>query len=124
MSKPAKILCIDDEPDVLYALQRFLGRQYDVTTESDPAKGLEMGLTGNYNLLILDLAMPGISGMDIAAKLLKEKVHCRCILLTAFADACAIQQVVNNPIIFHYSMKPWVDESLLNTVVVALATLE
>ena len=68
-----KILIIDDDPDILDILGEFLSREgYRVTNISDPEEGLSRALSENFDLLITDLAMDKLNGMELA-KQFKEK---------------------------------------------------
>jgi len=80
----AKILIIEDEPDMRFGLEhnlRFEG--YDVVTADDGTTGLEMARTTSPDLILLDLMLPGMSGMDVLQRLKKEKNRIPVILVTA-----------------------------------------
>jgi len=68
--KPAKILVIDDEAQIRRALGSILStRGYDVIFASDGAKGLELAVEQNPDLVVLDLAMPGMGGLEVCREL-------------------------------------------------------
>ncbi len=68
--KPARILVIDDEPQIRRALNSVLStRGYRVISASDGAEGLELAVDHSPNLVILDMAMPGLAGLDVCREL-------------------------------------------------------
>ena len=79
------ILVIDDEPHIRRVLSAILGGQgYEVTTASDGSEGLrEIG--DSVDLVILDLMMPGASGLEILSKIRTdpERSETPVIILTA-----------------------------------------
>lgn len=63
---PGRILVIDDEPQITRALRAALTAQgFDVRTANDPAEGLEVFREWPPDLVITDLMMPGISGVEV-----------------------------------------------------------
>lgn len=77
------ILIIEDEQSLARVLQSYLEREgYDVLTASRGDTGYEMGLTRQVDLILLDLNLPGMDGMDIAREIVKEK-NTPIIMITA-----------------------------------------
>lgn len=63
---PERILVIDDEPQITRVLRNSLSAQrYDVRTANDPEEGLRVFAEWDPDLVITDLMMPGISGVEI-----------------------------------------------------------
>ena len=63
---PGRILVIDDEPQITRVLRASLSAQgYDVRTANDPEEGLEVFREWPPDLVITDLAMPGMSGVEV-----------------------------------------------------------
>ncbi len=63
---PGRILVIDDEPQITRVLRASLSAQgYDVRTANDPEEGLEVFRDWPPDLVITDLAMPGMSGVEV-----------------------------------------------------------
>jgi DNA-binding NtrC family response regulator len=81
-----KILLIDDEQDFLTVMsERMEAREMKVSTASSAKEGLEKVAAGSFDAVILDLAMPGMDGIE-ALKVLKEKnPDLAVILLTGHA---------------------------------------
>jgi two-component system, OmpR family, KDP operon response regulator KdpE len=63
---PGRILVIDDEPQITRALRAALSAQaFDVRTANDPEEGLHVFREWGPDLVITDLMMPGLSGVDV-----------------------------------------------------------
>ncbi|MEM2855665.1 MAG: response regulator [Candidatus Nitrosocaldaceae archaeon] len=66
------ILAIDDNKDITDMLETILSIEHNVTVVNNGKDGLRMIIEGNYDLVLLDLAMPEFTGYDVV-KSLKEK---------------------------------------------------
>jgi two-component system KDP operon response regulator KdpE len=65
-----RILIIDDEPQILRALRiNLAARQYDVTTAADAEQGLREAERGHPDLIVLDLGLPDMDGVEVISKL-------------------------------------------------------
>ncbi len=86
MDKKKKILVIDDEESIRDGCQRVLTRlNYNVQTAGDALIGLDMALTNSYDLVLLDIRMAGISGLDILKKIKQEKgLEAKIIIITGY----------------------------------------
>ena len=84
-----KILVVDDEPDIIELVRYNLIREgFSVDSAENGEQALRMIRSENYNLLILDLMLPVISGIELCKKLRKDEKTSRIpiIMLTAKAD--------------------------------------
>ncbi|MDH3900598.1 MAG: response regulator transcription factor [Gammaproteobacteria bacterium] len=78
------ILAIEDNADIArLVMVNLRSKQLHVDHAADGRTGLEMALTGKYQLVILDLMLPGIEGLDICRTLRSEKVYTPVLMLTA-----------------------------------------
>ncbi len=64
-----RVLVLDDEPALVRAMQRWLGRRVHVTGTTDPREALELAATGEFSLVLCDLNMPAMSGSEFVAAL-------------------------------------------------------
>lgn len=78
-----KILLIDDSMLSRNMLKRALGDEYEFLEAPDGMSGLEMYFLERPDLVILDLTMPGLSGMDVLAKLREMDPQARVVVGTA-----------------------------------------
>ncbi|MBR3629204.1 MAG: response regulator transcription factor [Oscillospiraceae bacterium] len=82
-----KILVVEDEVALADALSEILKRnKYAVDAVYDGEDGLEYGLTGIYDCIILDIMLPKMNGIDVLKALRKHKISTPVLLLTARSD--------------------------------------
>jgi len=80
----SKILIIEDEPDMVLGLKdNFEFEGYEVLTAADGASGLERARTTKPDLVILDIMMPKLSGLEVCKTLRAEGFAAPIIMLTA-----------------------------------------
>ncbi len=81
------ILIIDDEPHLPHQLGRYLGKHgYEVYTAPDGESGLRELQKNAPDLLLLDVRLPGMSGLEILEELRKTEPDLPVIMLTAYGD--------------------------------------
>ncbi|TVP90500.1 response regulator [Alkalibacterium sp.] len=79
-----KVLIVEDEQSILTLLKYNLEKEgYQVSTATDGREGYEIALSQPYDMILLDLMLPGMDGMDICRELRREKIDCPIIMLTA-----------------------------------------
>ncbi len=83
-----KILVADDEKVIRDVIMRFLRlKGYDVDLAEDGLETIHKMIADNFDLLIMDLRMPGIKGQEILEQLKKSKKEIPVIILTGTIDA-------------------------------------
>ena len=79
-----KILIVEDERALAETLRLLLTRKgFDVETVFDGSSGADYALTGIYDLLILDVMMPGLNGYEVARRVRAERCAVPILMLTA-----------------------------------------
>lgn len=79
-----KVLIIEDEQSILKLLSYNLEQEnYQVETSMDGQEGLTKALENKYDMILLDLMLPNMDGMDICRELRQEKIEVPIIMLTA-----------------------------------------
>jgi len=74
MATKKKILAVDDDATALGALRQILVQKgYDVTTAANGQDALRSLAAGSYDLVILDVSMPGLSGYDVCRRIRAEE---------------------------------------------------
>ncbi len=82
----ATILVVDDEPQIVQLVRDYLEHAgFSVTTAGDGPTALRSARTGRPDLIVLDLALPGVDGLDVARSLRRESAV-PIIMLTARGD--------------------------------------
>jgi DNA-binding response OmpR family regulator len=81
------ILIIDDEPYLLEKIQSLLaGERYTVETASDGKAGLEKIWNDSYDLILLDIMLPGQNGLEVLAEMRDAGILTPVLMLTAKGD--------------------------------------
>ena len=81
---PKKILIIEDNPDLAHLLEDHLkDLAFQVDTVFDGIAGLAKADSGNYDLIILDLMLPGLDGIEICRRLRRKSSYVPILMLTA-----------------------------------------
>ena len=79
-----KVLIIEDEPDMVLGLKdNFEYEGYDVTVARDGREGLDRAMADNPDLILLDIMLPKMSGLDVCRALRSNGVDTPVIMLTA-----------------------------------------
>ena len=82
-----KVLVVDDEPSIVTLLRFNLEKAgYIVITADDGKTGLKMAMEESPDLIVLDLMLPGMDGMDVCKTLRQEKIKTPILMLTARDD--------------------------------------
>ena len=86
-SMTQRILIVEDEVDLALGVRDALQHSgFESEVVHDGLKGLETLRAGQFDLLILDLMLPGMNGLDLLRELRKDKSDVRVLILTALAD--------------------------------------
>ena len=86
-NREAKILFVeDDKAGREVGIYNLTKAGYEVDGASDGESGLELFFSGDYDLVITDVKMPGISGMEVLAKIQEKSADTPVLVITAFAD--------------------------------------
>jgi len=102
-----RVLCVDDEPNVLRALHWLLQKDFDVSTATSGQEGLKLVRESSFDVVISDQRMPEMSGVDFLREVRAIAPRAMRILLTGYSDMQAILRSVNESEIFRYINKPW-----------------
>jgi thioredoxin reductase (NADPH) len=115
MARPV-ILTIDDDPDVLRAVERDLRQRYNQTYRILRADSGTSALTllrrlqqrnDPVALLLVDYRMPQMNGIETLTQSMKLYPEAKRVLLTAYADTEAAIKAINDVQLNHYLLKPW-----------------
>ncbi len=82
MDKQIRVLVVDDEPKICYLIEEMLVQEdYMVDVSFSGTDALQMIRIYNYHLLITDLDMPGIDGLELIQKVKKQNSEIRAIVV-------------------------------------------
>ena len=117
-----KILFVDDEPNVLFAIQRQLHQQFEVQTASGPIAGLEALQNGRgYAVVVADMGMPAMNGVEFLAKAREMAPDVVRVMLTGYVNQSTAVEAINQGHIFRFLNKPCSTEKLIQAVEAAVA---
>jgi CheY-like chemotaxis protein len=95
--KPASVLVIDDDPDVRAFIVATLEEQgYRVSQAADGAHGLKEAAREKPDLVILDFIMPGLSGAEVANRLLVNRDDQPILFVSGYSETEAVRRVAPN----------------------------
>lgn len=121
---PKKILVVDDNRDTCWLLSQILGEEgYKVATSRDGIKAIRIAKKENPDLVLLDLEIPGINGVEILCRLRKFNKDVPVIVISADKDEKLVEEALKLGI-FAYIPKVFKLEELLLTVKKAMKRRE
>lgn len=107
------LLMVDDEPNILSALQRALRRDgYRILACDDPLKGLDILANESVDVILSDQRMPGMSGVEFLRRAKATHPDTMRIVLSGYTDLQFITDAINEGAIYKFLTKPWDDEQL------------
>lgn len=116
-----KVLLVDDEPLVLASARRNLGRRFSMEVAEGGVAGLEtLQKSGPFAVVVSDLRMPGMDGVEFLARAGQAFPDTVRIMLTGHADLGAATAAVNEGKIFRFLTKPCLPDHLARAIEDAL----
>jgi DNA-binding NtrC family response regulator len=117
MTDSARILIVDDDPLSLIAFEAMLERHFPVDTAAGPAQALAR-IEGQppYAVIISDMYMPGMDGIDFLAKAGRLSPSTMKIMLTGHADLETAMAAVNKGHVFGFFSKTCHPQALVTAV--------
>ena len=116
-----KILCVDDEPNILSGYQRSLRKQFEIETAPGGSEALEkMEASGPYAVIVTDMRMPGMDGIQFLKAAQEMDPDSVRIMLTGNADQQTAADAVNEGHIFRFLNKPCTPEDLAQALTAGL----
>jgi signal transduction histidine kinase len=111
-----KLLFIDDEDIVLKSCRRiFAGGEYEIDAASSGEEGLAMALAADYDVVVTDLKMPGMSGIEVLKRLSRERPEVVVVVFTGYANVETAREALKNGA-FDYIPKPFTPEEIVDVV--------
>ncbi|HEY6412481.1 MAG TPA: sigma-54 dependent transcriptional regulator [Edaphobacter sp.] len=116
-----RILIIDDEAAIRESLDTLLTLEgFSVSMASDGPAGMELISKNEYDLLLLDLALPGESGIDLLPRIVETQPNLPVIMITAFGTVGNVVDAIRAGA-ENFVQKPWDNEKLLADIRTAIA---
>jgi len=120
-----KILIVDDEPDMLKLLSMILRERtsYAVTTTNNPVEALDLAKKERFDIVISDLKMPGLDGIELIDAIKKVDEDIPIIIMTAYGTVESATEAIQKGG-FDFITKPFRKEQILFTIDKALKWLK
>ena len=116
-----RILIIDDEHAIRESLDTLLTLEgFSVSSASDGPSGMELLSRNEYDLLLLDLALPGQSGIDLLPRIVEMQPNLPVIMITAYGTVGNVVDAIRAGA-ENFVQKPWDNEKLLADIRAAVA---
>ena len=122
MDEKQSILLVDDDQEFRKAMKKMFERSgYSVTLAADGQEALNILSEDTFDLIISDLRMPNLNGMQLMEELKKKGVKIPVIFITAFGEVESYMDLMNLGA-FEYINKPVKGQEILNVARKALET--
>ena len=108
MEKEKNVLFLDDEADILSALERLLiAEPYGILQTSDPDEALDLIGKHPIKVVVSDQRMPKMSGVEFLRKVKERYPDKMRILLSGYVDFSTAEEAINFGEVFRFITKPW-----------------
>jgi DNA-binding NtrC family response regulator len=116
-----KILVIDDEPDMLALLRMIIedNTDYEIRTANNPSQGLKMFAETDFDLVITDLRMPGMDGLELVEEFEGVNAAVPVIIITAYGTVEIAHEAMKKGVV-DFIAKPFGKNAILFTIKRAL----
>ena len=114
---PQRILVVDDELDMLMLLRMIIedNTDYEVETTNNPSEALKMVRENNYDLVITDLKMPGMDGLELCDEAGEIDPDLPLIIITAYGSLETSDEAMKKGVA-DFITKPFRKDSILFTM--------
>ena len=119
----ARILAIDDESSILESYKIALEDLHDVTMAEDGDAGLKTLDSGLYDLVLLDISMPGRSGLDVLKEIRRQEYDCAVVMVTVHKDVETVVEAIKAGA-DDYMTKPFKVADLRHTIERSLKVID
>ncbi|MFN4217050.1 MAG: response regulator [Brevinematales bacterium] len=111
-----RILVIDDDETILEDIREsLLPGGYEVVTETHPLRALERFFSENFDVVLSDIRMPEMNGIDVLHKVREHNPKCPVIIMTAYGDVETAIACINNHA-YGFLAKPLNFDELLSMI--------
>ena len=110
--RPHNLLIIDDEIDIIKALERLFRRKYNVFSTTSPQEALRIMEREEIQVVLSDQRMPGMTGVDFFTRIKDMYPDTMKLILTGYTDIESVIGAINKGQVFRYVKKPWEPDDL------------
>jgi len=121
MHEKPRILFVDDEKRVLNSMRGLFRRKYDLFLTCEGAEAVKIAAESDVDVIVADQRMPGMTGVEVLARVKEESPRTVRVLLTGYADPSAVEGSINYGEVFRFLSKPCPPQVLRETLSLAIA---
>ncbi len=103
-----QVLVVDDEPDIRELLADYLTPLCEVTTVPNPQKALRACQRARFHLALVDIRLPGMSGLELVPQLQVLAPNMGIVVITAYAQVDDAVRALRDMDVLDYIRKPFV----------------
>lgn len=118
------ILYFDDDPTLLDIFREMFGPEYEVQTAATLSEARQLLSETTFDILISDLSMPEISGVDFLREAAQRNPLSIRVLVTGYATAGDVLPEISNGTVQLFLRKPWREHEMADVLDRAVAFLE
>ena len=118
LSAPQRVLVIEDTEDTAILIERILRYKYHVELAADGPAGLKAYEQGNYDIVLLDIMLPGLSGDQVLQRIMAQNPSQTVVVMTAHGTSDLAEDLLKAGA-SDYIQKPFKAEQLRNVCEVA-----
>jgi len=109
----SKVLIVDDEQEILKSLtRRFEFEGIPVRICQNPVEALNLMMQNHYNIVITDIRMPGMDGIELLQALKSVNPLCNVIMITGYSSMTYVVEYLSNGVCDYFA-KPLIDVDIL-----------
>jgi DNA-binding NtrC family response regulator len=121
MSEKKRVLLVDDDPQILFCFERLLTNHFDLDVASGPGMALEFIETrGPYAVVVTDLQMPGMSGLELLWKAKQISPQTVGVLMSGNFESDNVTDSIDKGIAYRLVEKPCLPTELIQVIEEAL----
>ncbi|MFH1530082.1 MAG: ATP-binding protein [Pseudomonadota bacterium] len=104
---PGRLLAVDDDEGNLAVIEDLLEDDYDITIADSPGAALALFETQEFDMVISDQRMPGMTGIQMLSKMRERAQDTVRIVVSAYSDSGELMEAINSGQVYRYILKPW-----------------
>lgn len=122
MTNPLRLLCVDDEPQILASLRRFCRNQgFEMLATESAQEALTIVAREPVTVVLSDFRMPQMNGLELLRRIRERCPGVAGIILSGYADIPVVSQAIQQGDVYAYTPKPWDREELAALILKAAA---
>ena len=112
-ARPRAMLLVDDDPDVVCALEQLLQRDgYRMLTANSGSQGLALMATNPVDIIVSSQRLPGMTGVEFLRRARMLHPETIRVVLSGHTDLQAVTDAISEGVVYRFMAKPWDDDQL------------